>query len=46
VQAVVPEPGRWHVTAVCGGRERAVVPGSIDVPAPARDITVRLAWPQ
>jgi hypothetical protein len=46
VQAVVPEPGRWHVTAVCGGRERAVVPGSIDVPASARDITVRLAWPQ
>jgi hypothetical protein len=46
VQAVVPEPGRWHVTAACGGKERAVVPGSIDVPASARDITVRLAWPQ
>jgi hypothetical protein len=46
VQAIVPEPGRWHVTAVCGGKERAVVPASIDVPASARDITVRLAWPQ
>lgn len=45
-QAVVPEPGRWHVAAVCGPRERAVVPASIDVPASARDITVRLTWPQ
>lgn len=46
MQAVVPEPGRWHVTAVCGSRERAVVPASIDVPASARDMTVRLTWPQ
>ena len=43
---VVPEPGRWHVTAVCGKRERAVLPASLDVPASARDITVRLTWPQ
>jgi hypothetical protein len=45
-QAVVPEPGRWHVTAVCGSRERAVVPASIDVSTSARDITVRLTWSQ
>lgn len=45
-QVAVPEPGRWQVVAACGGRERAVVPGVIAVPASAREITVRLAWPE
>lgn len=45
-QVTVPEPGRWQLVAACGGRERAVVPGVIAVPASARDITVRLAWPE
>lgn len=43
--AGVPEDGRWTVSAICNGRERAVVPGSIDVPAGVREVTVRLVWP-
>ena len=44
-QAVLPEPGRWHVVAVCGRRERAVVPPALDVPARGLPATVRLSWP-
>lgn len=44
-QASLPEPGRWMVSAVCGSRERAVVPAAIDLPAGARDRTIRLGWP-
>lgn len=44
-QASLPEPGRWMVSAVCGKRERAVIPAAIDLPAGARDRTIRLAWP-
>jgi len=45
-QAAVPEPGRWHTVAVCGTRERAVVPPWLDVSPSARDVTIRLTWPQ
>lgn len=45
-QAVVPEPGRWQVVAACGARERPVLPAWIEVSPSARDITVRLSWPQ
>jgi hypothetical protein len=45
-QVAVPEPGRWQLVAACGGMERVVVPGVIAVPASARDMTVRLTWPQ
>jgi hypothetical protein len=45
-QAMVPEPGRWHAVAVCGTRERAVVPAWLDVSPSARDVTIRLTWPQ
>ena len=45
-QAVVPEPGRWQVVAACGARERPVLPAWIEVSPSARDITVRLTWPQ
>lgn len=44
-EAAVPEAGRWQVVAVCGGRERAVLPPTISVPPGARDLTVRLTWP-
>ena len=44
-QAVVPEPGSWHTVAICGTRERAVLPGWIDLSASARDVTIRLTWP-
>lgn len=45
-QATLPEPGRWHTVAVCGTKERAVLPGWLDVPPSARDVTIRLTWPQ
>jgi hypothetical protein len=45
-QAAVPEPGRWHVVAVCGPRERAVMPATIDVVPGRPDVTIRLMWPQ
>ena len=44
-QAVLPEPGRWHTVAVCGTRERAVLPASLDLSPSARDVTIRLTWP-
>ncbi len=45
-QAALPEPGRWHVVAVCGRRERAVMPATIDVVPGRPDVTIRLSWPQ
>ncbi len=45
-QAVVPEPGRWHAVAVCGTKERAVLPAWLDLSPSAHDVTIRLAWPQ
>jgi hypothetical protein len=45
-QAVVPEPGRWHTVAVCGTRERAVLPAWLDLSPSARDVTIRLTWAQ
>ena len=45
-QAALPEPGRWHVVAVCGRRERAVMPATIDVRPGGPDVTIRLSWPQ
>jgi hypothetical protein len=45
-QAIVPEPGRWHTVAVCGTRERAVLPAWLDLSPSARDLTIRLTWPQ
>ena len=45
-QAIVPEPGRWRTVAVCGTRERAVLPAWIDLSPSARDVTIRLTWPQ
>jgi hypothetical protein len=45
-QAIVPEPGRWHTVAVCGTGERAVLPAWFDLPPTARDVTIRLTWPQ
>ena len=45
-QAIVPEPGRWHTVAVCGTRERAVLPAWLDLSPSARDVTIRLTWPQ
>jgi hypothetical protein len=44
-EARVSEPGRWMVVAVCARRERAVVPAFVDVPAAARDMSIRLSWP-
>lgn len=43
-QATAPEPGAWHVVGVCGGRERAVVPSTIDVTAATHERSVRLTW--
>jgi hypothetical protein len=45
-QAALPEPGRWHVVAVCGRRERAVTPATIDVRPGGQDLTIRMSWPQ
>jgi len=45
-EAPIPEPGRWQVVAVCGNRERPVLPAVIDVPPGARDLSISLAWPQ
>jgi len=45
-QAALPEAGRWHVVAVCNRRERAVVPGILDVSPARADATIRLTWPQ
>jgi len=45
-RAALPEPGRWHIVAVCNRRERAVLPGVIDVSAARRDVTIRLTWPE
>jgi hypothetical protein len=45
-QAAVPEPGNWYVVAVCGGRERAVVPAIVAIVPGTHDRTIRLAWPQ
>lgn len=45
-RAALPEPGRWHVVAVCGQHERAVLPATIEVRPGAADATVRLSWPQ
>jgi hypothetical protein len=45
-QATVPEPGRWNTVAVCGTRERAVLPAWLDLAPSARDVTIRLTWPQ
>ena len=44
-QGVVPEPGRWHTVAICGTRERAVLPAWLDLSASVRDVTIRLTWP-
>ena len=46
LQAMVPEPGRWHAVAVCGTKERAVLPAWLDVSPSAHDVTIRLTWPQ
>jgi hypothetical protein len=44
--AALPEPGRWQVVAVCGRRERAVVPATIDARLGGPEVTIRLSWPQ
>ncbi len=43
--ATLPEPGRWNIVALCGGRERRVVPSAIDVDAVSRETSVSLRWP-
>lgn len=45
-QADLPEAGRWQVVAVCGGRERPVMPAAIDVVPRGHDVTIRLTWPR
>ena len=45
-QADLPEAGRWQLAAVCGGRERPVVPSAIDVVPRGHDVTIRLTWPR
>jgi hypothetical protein len=45
-QAALPEPGRWHVVAVCARRERAVMPATLDLVLGRSDVTIRLSWPQ
>jgi hypothetical protein len=45
-QAAVPEPGNWYVVAVCGGRERGVVPAIIAIAPGTHERSIRLEWPQ
>jgi hypothetical protein len=44
-QTELPEPGRWHIGATCGGRERAVRPPIVSI-AGTREQTIRVTWPQ
>jgi hypothetical protein len=44
-EATMPESGAWHVVAICGRSERAVVPAIVAIAPGARDQTVRLMWP-
>ncbi len=43
--ATLPEPGRWNIVALCGARERSVVPSTIDVQSGSSDAPVVLRWP-
>jgi hypothetical protein len=45
-EARLPEPGRWMLVAACGGRERSVVPGVVDVQASTTETHYRLSWPR
>ncbi len=43
--ATLPESGRWNVVALCGQRERAVVPSMTEIKPDMREATLYLHWP-
>jgi hypothetical protein len=44
-EAAVPESGHWQLAAICGTRERAVLPTMVFIGG-TTDRTIRLTWPQ
>jgi hypothetical protein len=44
-EANVPEPGSWHIVALCGADERPVVPPVIQLVPGGFPPSIRLTWP-